>query len=88
MIARLIARLFRLDGPTVGFTDPPTILQPGPVLADLGDRFNPGRGRHANGCLYLDEPGHVCVAADGQPTSHYCQASVYARTRLKKGTAA
>jgi hypothetical protein len=41
-----------------------------------------GAGRHAVGCAYyLDDVGHVCVAADGQPTNSYCWATITAHAR-------
>jgi hypothetical protein len=85
----LLSRLFRLDGPLVPFIDktpdtatPPVVSVPptGPAAAPAAGpaspgHYKPGRGRHADTCIYLDIPEHCCVDSTGYPTSQTCHAT-------------
>lgn len=47
----------------------------------------PGAGRHANNCVYIDDPWHRCVDESGQPANTVCHASETRQRRLPKEVA-
>ena len=77
----LCGRFVRLDGPLVPFDDPgvsatpvpsavPAIPSSGPAAAappQPADDWPVGAGRHANNCLFLDDPRHACLNGYGEP---------------------